>query len=205
MKNILLVTSSPRGEASSSTRVAHTLVDRFTAEFPDAKVKSVDLAQNPPPVLTGEALGALFAQDLDALSPELRHLRELSDGFIQDLQEADVIVIGSGMINFSVPAALKAWIDLIAKSGVTFRYTASGPEGLLTGKKTYLVLASGGIYSSGPSAAYDHQAPYLQGALGFMGLTDQTIVRVEGTAISPESAENALAGAIQEVGELALA
>ena len=93
---------------------------------------------------------------------------------------ADTIVIGAPRYNFGIPWTLKAWVDHIARAGVTFRYTAEGPEGLMKDKKVYVAMSSGGIYSEGPTAGYDFVAPYLKAVLGFLGITDVTVVRVEG-------------------------
>ena len=112
--------------------------------------------------------------------------------------EADVLVIGVPMYNFSVPSTLKAWIDHIMRAGVTFKYDEKGPKGLVQGKKVYLAVASGGIYSEGPMKAYDFVTPYLQTVLGFIGLTDITIIRAEGTSI-PDKKEFALETAMNRM------
>lgn len=134
MKNILLITSSLRGADSYSTKVARELVDRLLAENPDATVKIRDLAMAPPPVLDASNLGALFATDRQQLPHDQLSLMQRADEYIADLFEADAIVVASGMINFGVPTVLKSWLDLILRAGVTFRYTESGPEGLVTGR-----------------------------------------------------------------------
>ncbi len=108
---------------------------------------------------------------------------------------ADTIVIGAPRYNFGIPSTLKAWVDHIARAGVTFRYTA---EGLVKGKKVYVAMSSGGIYSEGPTAGYDFVAPYLKAVLGFLGMTDVTVVRAEGTAfpnLQPTALEKGLASA----------
>jgi FMN-dependent NADH-azoreductase len=102
---------------------------------------------------------------------------------IEELQTADEIVIGVPMHNFSIPASLKLWIDQIVRSGRTFAYGASGPQGLLTGKKATLLIASGGVYSPGsPAAAMNFVEPYLQKILGFIGITDIRTVAVGGVS-----------------------
>jgi len=205
MKDILLITSSPRGEDSYSTQVARNLVDRIQAEFPGANVKTRDLWRAPLPILDVARVAAIRNPTTDGLSPEQLEFRQQSDAFIADLFEADTIVIASGMINFSVPTVLKAWIDMVARSGQTFRYTESGPEGLLKNKKAYLVLASGGVYSEGPMQAMDHQSSYLHAVLSFMGLNDIQTIRVEGVAYGPDAAELAVSSAKNQASELATA
>jgi FMN-dependent NADH-azoreductase len=110
-----------------------------------------------------------------------------ADRLIEELEQADTIVIAAPMYNFSVPSTVKAWIDHIARAGRTFRYTAEGPQGLLTGKKVYLALSRGGIYTQGPASALDHQESYLRAVLSFVGLTEVTVVHAEGLNISPEA------------------
>ena len=124
---------------------------------------------------------------------------------IEELFAADIMVIGAPMYNFAVPSQLKAWIDRSLVAGKTFHYTATGPEGLLPKGKTVIIASSrGGFYGAeSPMAALDHQEVYLKQALGFIGLTDITIIRAEGIAVSPESREAALASARQDIAALA--
>jgi FMN-dependent NADH-azoreductase len=112
--------------------------------------------------------------------------------------EADMIVIGAPLYNFGISSALKAWIDHIARAGLTFHYTEHGSEGLVKGKKVYLAIAMGGVYSEGPMQAYDFVTPYLKAVLGFIGMTDITVFRAEGTAI-PGLKETALEKAIAAI------
>jgi len=116
----------------------------------------------------------------------------LADRLIEEVEGADVIVITAPMYNFSIPSALKAWIDHIARAGRTFRYSAAGPEGLLKGRKVFIVTGRGGIYSDGPAKGMDFQEPYLRAMLGFLGLDDVTFIHVEGLKISPEAAASGI-------------
>lgn len=109
--------------------------------------------------------------------------------------DADYLVVGSPFYNFSIYSALKAWIDHIVRAGVTFRYTENGPEGLVKGKKVYIAMASGGVYSDGPAQAYDFNGPYLKHVFGLIGMTDLKIIRAEGIKI-PNLGEHALENAI---------
>jgi FMN-dependent NADH-azoreductase len=124
---------------------------------------------------------------------------------VDELFAADIIVIGAPMYNFAVPSQLKAWIDRSLVAGRTFHYTATGPEGLLPkGKKVIVASSRGGFYGpESPIAAFDHQESYLKQALGFIGLTDVTVVRAEGIAVSPEAREAALTSARREISALA--
>ncbi len=198
MKNVLLVTSSPRGEMSHSTQVAtdlaHSLGGALTVR---------ELWRNPPPAIGPDFVHAAYTP-AEARTAEQRAALALSDELIAELKAADTIVVGAGMINFGMPPALKTWIDHVARKGETFNYGEAGPVGLLTGKRLVLVLAYGGVYSSGPMAAMDHLEPALRGVLGWLGLTDVETVRIEGVAYGPEAAELALAGAATQVRELAV-
>jgi FMN-dependent NADH-azoreductase len=117
--------------------------------------------------------------------------------------KSDILVIESPMYNFSIPSALKAWIDHVLRAGRTFQYGAAGPEGLALGKKAILVLASGGVYTAGPYQAYSHQESYLRQVLGFIGITDVQAVHIEGVASGPEKAAEAVTDAKAKAVEVA--
>lgn len=189
MKNVLLITSSPRGEASHSTQVAKSLAADLGGSLVLRDLWRESLAPIGP-----EFVHAAYTPE-EARTPEQRAILLPSDEAIAQVKAADVVVVAAGMINFGMPAALKTWIDLISRAGITFRYGESGPEGLLTGKKLILVLASGGVYSSGPFAAMDHLEPALRANLGFLGLTDVETIRIEGVAYGAEALEKALSQA----------
>jgi len=204
MSNILLVTSSPRGDQSHSSRVAANLVDRLLEADPGASVTHRDLHVQPLPHI-GEAFAIGSRKPAEERSPEEEAVVAVSDAAVDEVLAADTIVIATGLINFNITSTLKAWVDNIARAGRTFRYTEAGPEGLAKGKKAYLVIASGGIYSEGPATAFDHADPYLRTILGFIGITDVETIRIEGVAMGPEAEQKALATALDRTGELALA
>jgi FMN-dependent NADH-azoreductase len=198
MSRILFVTSSPRGAASLSTKVATALVDRLQAQPPAATVVRRDLAAQPLPHI-GEDFVAAQALPAEARSPAQQAALALSDTLVQELFAADTIVIASAMINFGLPSTLKSWFDYLLRAGVTFRYDETGVHGLVPGKKVYLVEARGGVYSDGPAKPYDFQEPYLRHLLGFIGLTDVESIAVEGVAYGPDVAEKAMTGALDKV------
>jgi FMN-dependent NADH-azoreductase len=205
MSTILLVTSSPRGPASYSTRVAHALVERLRVENPGATVVVRDLAREPLPHIGEAFVGGLFVAP-EARTPAQAAEVARSDALVAELFAADTIVIASAMINFAPTSTLKTWFDHVARAGVTFRYTAEGvAEGLVTAKKIYLVESRGGIYSEGPAKVIDFQEPYIRHMLGFLGMTDVVVVPVEGTVLGPEIAEKALNGALSRVSGSVLA
>jgi FMN-dependent NADH-azoreductase len=189
--NILQINASARRDGANSTRVADRIVARLKAAHPDARHTLRDLAVTPHPVLDEAALGALFTP-ADQRSAEQAARVALDDALIAEIQAHDTLVLGVPMYNFGVPVQLKSWIDAIARAGVTFRYTAGGPEGLLQGKKVYLALARGGLYRD---SASDSQVPYLKSVLGFLGLTDLHFIYAEGLAMGPEAASKGFAQA----------
>jgi FMN-dependent NADH-azoreductase len=198
MSKVLLVTSSPRGDASHSTQIARRLADRLASTDPKSTVVVRDLFKDPLP-----HIGEDFVIGRDT-PPEKRTAAQKiviarSEELIGELFAADIIVIASGMVNFGVPSTLKTYIDHVVRAGITFRYTANGPEGLLKGKKAFLVHASGGIYSQGPAQAANFQDTYLKHVLGFIGITDVELITIEGVAYGPEAAQKAVAAATQRV------
>jgi len=190
MKKILNIISSPRGAESNSIRLAEALIGKLTAQHPGSILKTVDLVKTKFPHLEEAQLAGFFTppgQHTEEHREAIRHSEEA----IRDVFDSDILVIGAPMYNFSLPSALKAWIDHIVRAGKTFSYSEKGAAALVNGKKTYLVIASGGVYSDGPMKERDFAEPYLRWILGFIGLTDITTVRVEGLAI-PGLKEGAL-------------
>ncbi len=141
------------------------------------------------PHLDLETLGALMTPEASRTDRQAE-LVAFSDALIDEVEAADTIVLAVPMYNFSIPSALKAWIDHIVRAGRTFRYTEAGPIGLLKGKKVFVVTARGGVYSGGsPAEGLDFQAPYLRAILGFIGIDDVTFIHLEGLKVSAEMAD----------------
>ncbi|MBB5575677.1 MULTISPECIES: FMN-dependent NADH-azoreductase [Rhizobium] len=198
MTSILLVTSSPRGPEGLSTRFATEIAEGLKVRL-GGTLLTRDLTVNPPPHIAQAYIGGRVAAP-EARTPEQAKAVGLAQELVDEVKAADVIVLGSGMINFGPSSQLKAWFDHITWPGVTFGYSAAGkPQGLLTGKKVYLVTAAGGVFSEGDWAAFDFQTGYLRHLLGFIGLTDVEVVRVEGTVFGPEAAKAAIAAAEVQV------
>ncbi|HMZ01918.1 MAG TPA: NAD(P)H-dependent oxidoreductase [Burkholderiaceae bacterium] len=189
--NILQINASARSTGANSTRLANRVVERLLAANPGAQVTLRDLASDPLPVLDEAALGALFTP-AEQRSAEQAALAARFDAAIADLQAADVVVLGVAMYNFGVTVQLKGWIDAIARAGVTFKYTETGPVGLLQGKTVYAACARGGLYRGTPN---DSQTPYLKSVLGFLGLRDVRFVYAEGLNMGPEAAAKGFAQA----------
>lgn len=198
--NILQINSSARRDISQSTRLASKLVARLRDVDPEATLTVRDLASTPHPVLDEEGLSALFSPPANR-TPEQAARVALDDALIAEIKAADIVVLGVPMYNFGVPAQLKNWIDAISRAGVTFRYSANGPEGLLTGKKVYVALTRGGRYRDTPA---DTQVPYLKTVFAFLGMTDVQFVFAEGLAMGTEAEQSGLAAAHAQI-EAALA
>ncbi|NTJ64192.1 FMN-dependent NADH-azoreductase [Agrobacterium rhizogenes] len=203
MSSILLLTSSPRPD-SLSTKIATELAEKIKSNNPGKTLVKRDLAADNLPHIDGPFTAAIRTP-ADARTPEQQELVKVSDALVDELLAADTVVIGTGLINFNIYSSLKTWIDNIARAGRTFTYTETGPKGLATGKKAYIVLASGGVYSEGPAAPLNHAVPYLKSVLAFIGITDVETVYVEGVAFGPEAAEKAIGAAQARASELALA
>ena len=201
--NILQINSSARpfanGQGSQSTRLANELVETLRNGAADATHVLRDLAVAPHPALDEATLGALFTP-ADARTPEQHARVALDQALIDEVQTADVIVIGVPMINFGISSQLKNWIDAIAKAGITFKYTATGPVGLIEGKKVYAVLTRGGVYRDQP---HDTQVPYLRQTLGFLGIKDIEFIYAEGLNMGPEAADKGIASAREHIARIA--
>lgn len=193
--NILQINSSARSVGSESTRLADNIVARLQAATPGAQLTRHDLASKPLQLIDEAALGALFTP-ADQRSAEQAARVAIDDALIAEVQAADVVVIGAPMYNFGVTIQLKSWLDAIARAQVTFRYTESGPEGLLKNKQVYIALARGGMHKDGPN---DSQVPYLKTMLGFLGMTDVQFVYAEGMGYGPEAVLKAQADAEAQI------
>lgn len=202
MKRILTVEVSPRGKASASRAVTEAVVARLEALYPTATLVRRDLAAEHLPHLDQTTLDAITTTD-PAAADRLKDTARLSDRLTGELLAADLVVIATPMWNFGIPAALKAWIDLVLRPGRTFQYADGGVLGLARNKKAIVILSSGGVFTEGPWSAWDFAAPYLRQILGFIGIADVQLVRVEGLNI-PALAPDAVARAKEAVAGLAL-
>jgi len=195
---LLQLNTSLFSNAGQSSRLADRFVAGLKAAGPDLEVVVRDLAREPVPHLTAERFQAFLAKP-EARSAEQQAIVASSDALIRELQAADVVVIGLPMYNFGVPSQLKAYFDHVARAGVTFRYTESGPVGLLTGKKAYVFATRGGLYAG---TARDSETAYVRQFLAFVGIADVEFVYAEGLAISDASKQAALAKAANAIARL---
>jgi FMN-dependent NADH-azoreductase len=179
---ILRIDASARRNGSVSRDLASRIIDQFGATA-TLKVTSRDLA-DPLPLIDENWVNANFTAPGDRTEEQTQRLSQ-SDNLIAELQAADVLVIGLPVYNFSVPAAFKVWIDLVARAGVTFRYTENGPEGLLQGKRAIVAVASGGTEIG---SEYDYATGYVRHVLGFLGIRDVVFVAADQLAVDSDVA-----------------
>ena len=196
---LLHLDSSITGQHSVSRILSAEIVAAQVAQNPGTEIIYHDLAKEPAMHLSPAHM-AVFqggAVESEALGQDLT----LGAKYIDELIGADVVVIGLPMYNFGIPTQLKSWIDRVVVAGKTFRYTESGPEGLLpAGKKAFLAMSSGGFYSGeSPAKFLEHTESYVQGVLAHMGLKDVTVFRAEGIGLGPEARQRAIEDALHGI------
>ncbi|RFU44003.1 FMN-dependent NADH-azoreductase [Paraburkholderia sp. DHOC27] len=195
MTTILQINSAARSQGANSTLLLNELTSKLQQSHPGAQVVVRNLQAEPLPHLDDAILGAFFTP-AEQRTPEQAALAAKSEALIAELQAADIVVIGAPMYNFGVSSQLKTYFDFIARAGITFRYTENGAEGLVKGKKVFVVSARGGKYLGTPN---DSQTPFLKTFLGFLGMTDSTFIYAEGLAMGPDAANAALASAREAI------
>ena len=198
MNTLLKINASLFSANGQSSQLTERFAAAWQASHPGSRVVERDLAANPVPHLDGARFMAFVAKP-EERSAEQQAVVDFSDALIAELRAADAIVIGLPMYNFGIPSQLKAYFDHIARAGVTFRYTANGPEGLITGKKVYMLATRGGVYAGTPQ---DSQTAYVRDFLGFIGITDLEFIYAEGLNMGDESKNAALAQAHQSLAAL---
>jgi FMN-dependent NADH-azoreductase len=160
-------------------------------------IPAAPFIQSPFPHLEEAHLTSFFTP-AESRTPENLEAVKHSEQAIREIQDADIIIIGAPLYNFSIPSTLKAWVDHIARGGITFKYDENGPQGLIKGKKIYIAIASGAVYSEGTYKPADFIEPYLRFMLGFLGMTDISVFRIEGTMV-PGVQDNAVEKGIESI------
>ncbi|MNK49117.1 FMN-dependent NADH-azoreductase [compost metagenome] len=198
MKHILHLMSSIQGKESYSLKLGNIIIEKIQEKYPNITIEELNLAEQEIPHLNPATLYKLFTP-VHLLNENEKESIHFSDDLLKQLFAADIIVIGAPLYNFTIHSTLKAWIDHITRPGITFGYGEdSRPIGMVTGKKVYVAMASGGIYSEGPGKTNDFVVPYLNAFLGFLGMTDLTAFRVEGVKV-PEVKEHAMEKVIDSI------
>ena len=191
---VLAVNASGRSAASVTRQLSRDLIAALDDRYGNVEVTSRDLADGVP--FVDQAWIEANFTPAESRSAEHREALAYSDSLVEELQQADIVVIGAPIYNFSIPASLKAWIDMIARARLSFRYTENGPEGLLKDKKAYLVVATGGVPVGSP---VDFATPYLRHVLSFVGITDVEIIAAEKLNTQADDAMDAARARIAEV------
>ena len=199
MTKILQLKTSLFADHGVSSQLSKDFIDQFMTANPDSSLKVRNFAEEAIPHLDAGYLQALSTEAAER-SAEQQQLVDFSDSLINELMDADVLVLGLPMYNFGVPSMLKAWIDHVARAQVTFRYTENGPEGLLKGKKAYVLASRGGLYAGTPA---DSQTPFITNFLAFIGITDVNFVYAEGLNMGDEPRAAAMDKAGAEIQALA--
>ncbi|WP_449388524.1 FMN-dependent NADH-azoreductase [Chryseobacterium lineare] len=197
MKNVLHIISSPRTNGSASRTLGNAIEVKLQEAYPEHTITTLDLLKNPFPHLGEEQVDSWFIP-AESRTPEQNAAVQRSDDAIAQLHASDVIIISVPIYNFGIPSALKAYIDHIARGGMTFRYSENGFEGLVKNKKAYIAVASGSIFSEGDYQSYDFVVPYLKSVLGFIGITDISVFRAEGLGL-PVVQDTALSKGIESI------
>lgn len=195
---LLQINTSIFSDGGQSSRLADRFVAAWREANPDGHVIVRDLAKEPVPHIDAARFGAFLAKPAER-TPAQQEVVDYSDALIDELERADVIVLGLPMYNFGVPSTLKAYFDHVARAGVTFRYTETGPVGLLEGKKAYVFAARGGLYAG---TVRDTQTQYVRNFLALIGLTDVDFVYAEGLAVSETVREQGIARAHADIDRL---
>jgi FMN-dependent NADH-azoreductase len=199
MTTLLQINASIQGENGHSSQLANRYVAAWQQRHPQGHIVRRDLSVEPVPHLTAARFAA-FLTPPEKHDAEQREVAKFSDDLIAELRQADVLVLGLPMYNFGVPSQLKSYFDHIARVGHTFRYTAQGPVGLLTGKKAYVFAARGGLYQG---TTLDTQTQYVRDFLRFIGVSDVEFIYAEGLAIDAARRESALGAAHAQIAQLA--
>lgn len=199
MARILIIESSARKDDSISRELTRQFIAQWQGANPDDSIQLRDLAAEPIPHLTSELLNG-WMKSAEERSPAEQQAVAVSDELIAELMAADILVLAVPMYNFSIPSTLKAWLDHVLRAGVTFRYGATGPEGLLNGKRAIVLTARGGVYAG---TGMDHQEPYLRQVLGFIGIGDLLFVNAEGMNMGGDTAAQGLQKAREKLAAIA--
>lgn len=201
MKKLLQINSSLFSNQGQSSLLANRFVAGWQADHPEGQVIMRDLASEPIPHLDGERFSAFLSKP-ESRTAQQQAVVDFSDRLIDELKSADVLVLGLPLYNYGVPSVLKAYIDHIARAGQTFSYTATGPVGLLTGKKAVIFATRGGRHAGTPS---DSQTDYIRTFLAFIGITDVEFVYAEGLAMGDEGKQSAIQHAHEKIEQLQVA
>jgi FMN-dependent NADH-azoreductase len=191
MSTLLQINSGIFGDHSNSTTLANEFTSQYLAQHPDAQVVLRDLISEPIAHLDANTIGA-FASEEESRSPEQQAMVDFSQQLIDELSSADAVVLGLPMYNFNVPSQLKAYMDQVARAGITFKYTETGPQGLLADKPVYVIAARGGFHQGQES---DTQTGFVKTFFAFLGIKNVQFIYAEGVNMGDEAKASAYSAA----------
>ncbi|MDB6048790.1 MAG: azoR2 [Pseudomonas sp.] len=199
MSRVLIIESSARQQDSVSRQLTKQFIGQWQAAHPADQITVRDLATQPVPHLDSTLMGG-WMKPADQRNEAEQYALQRSDLLTNELVAADVLVLAAPMYNFAIPSTLKAWFDHVLRAGVTFKYGETGPQGLLLGKRAFVLTARGGIYAG---SSLDHQEPYLRQVLGFVGIHDVTFIHAEGLNLGGDFLEKGLNQAKAKLAQVA--
>ncbi|MDD5200405.1 MAG: NAD(P)H-dependent oxidoreductase [Terrimicrobiaceae bacterium] len=197
---ILRIDASSRVTGSHSRTLADYFEQQWLRKRRDAEIRRRDLASDPIPHIAPETIAGFYTPP-EQMTGELRAATAVSDTLIDELQSADILLLSTPIYNFSVPSALKAWIDQVVRIGKTVAYDGKNFTGLVTGKRAFVICAYGaaGYAGKGPLTPFDHLAPYLKLLLGFIGISDTRVITVEATSADAATVSESIGTANREI------
>ena len=199
MSHVLIIESSARQQDSISRQLTRQFISQWQAVHPGDQITVRDLASEPVPHLDSTLLGG-WMKSAEQRTPDEQAALDRSNVLTEELVAADVVVLAAPMYNFAIPSTLKAWFDHVLRAGVTFKYGETGPQGLLVGKRAFVLTARGGIYAG---SSLDHQEPYLRQVLGFVGIHDVSFIHAEGLNMGGDFVEKGINQAIAKLAKVA--
>jgi len=194
---ILHVISSPQGKASNSIKLGNAILDKLVQANPESDVYVRNLNDNPLPHLDESTIASFYTPDELITSVHIEDAKK-SDEVVAEVRNSDVIIIGAPIYNYGIPSPLKVWIDHLVRVRKTVSFSEGTPRGLIKGKRVFLAVSSGAVFSEGYYKPFDFVEPYLRAALGLVGITDITVYRSEGTSM-PGIMEAGLKKAIESI------
>lgn len=191
MRNVLLINSSPMGSSSKTRQLTELFTALWQSKYPEDRLVNRDVGMNPPPHLDELTIDAFFTPP-QSRTETMQQALVLSDELIDEVEAADILIIGTPMHNYTISSSLKTWVEHIVRAGRTFQFTEKGPQGFLKNKKVFLLSARGGNFLEGsPASLFNHHDTYLRDIFAFIGMTDIELISAEEVASNDEGFEDA--------------
>ncbi|MBC1230621.1 FMN-dependent NADH-azoreductase [Listeria booriae] len=205
MANVLFIKANGLpAERSVSVKLYEEFLKNYKANNAADTITELDLFQADLPYYDATMMSGLFKESTgDTLTDEEQRLADIANGYLEQFLAADKVVMAFPLWNFSIPAQFLTYLFYLNQAGKTFKYTAEGPVGLVTGKEVVLLNARGGVYSDGPMASWEMSLNYVKNILAHFGITNPQSIIVEGHNATPDQAQNLIAAGVEKAAELA--